>query len=490
MSNSRTISRVGNLGNPGDTTKALWYQGESVTVEVFARFANRAYQWPAAATTRLTVWAEGAPETLYVDKAGTVSNDKAEASLTPAESNLAAGDYRWQLAIYDSTTFMGVAAAGELVVETAPQTGLPMVTPVPVWPTDLADMDDVAIGDQTNGQVLAWNSTTEKWEPSSAGAGTITGVTVSGIATGGGSSGSVNVGVSESDVVTAIAGKTIQPGGVFKAGALAVSSSDGNLSLMAGGGTSGVSVLANGNVTITGLNNSVTITGGSGGSGTVSIVGSVTASGTVTGTATPAAALSGFSIASSQLSGALPAISGASLTSLNADNIASGTVADARLSTAARVRAITGGAWVGPKVTETPGWALKSYATSSLFAIVPGFVAGATQAAATATSTVILPDDATAFKTNDALEISLIGDSTNSAAVKFTVSIYCAGSATPLHTLADQVLGSTSAPSIVTIAASSLGTITAGALYTVEVVASVTTSGLYFVAPPRWQVVV
>lgn len=177
------------------------------------------------------------------------------------------------------------------------------------------------------------------------------------------------------------------------------------------------------------------------------------------------------------------------IAALSASALTTGTVPDTRLSSAARTIAFHAGMWEGPTVSQTPGWAPKSYAVAGLNAVVAGPVGSATQAAGTFASIFQVPSDATAWRTNKAISLSFIGDSTTSTAVKYRLRVYVAGNNTALHDVADQVLASTSTITTVDIAASSLGTCTADAVYTIVVDASVTTSGFYFVGQPRVQVI-
>lgn len=170
-------------------------------------------------------------------------------------------------------------------------------------------------------------------------------------------------------------------------------------------------------------------------------------------------------------------------------NANAGTLADARLSTSARTIAFHAGTWEGPTVSQTPGWAPKSYAVAGLNAVVPGPVGSATQAAGTFASIFQMPSDATAWRTLKAISLSFIGDSTTSTAVKYRLRVYRAGNNTALYDVADQVLTATDTVTTVDVAASSLGTCTADAVYTIVVDASVTASGFYFVGQPRVQVI-
>ena len=146
--------------------------------------------------------------------------------------------------------------------------------------------------------------------------------------------------------------------------------------------------------------------------------------------------------------------------------------------------------WVGPKVTETPGWVTKSYATTGLFAQVEGFVAGATQATGTMDSCFITPSNASAFHGTEAIVLSMIGDSVTSTAVKYRLYVYKNGSTTPVYDSgATQVLASTTSPTTITLAASVLGTYSNSTIYTIRIEAGVTTSGLYVIGLPKVQVV-
>ena len=174
---------------------------------------------------------------------------------------------------------------------------------------------------------------------------------------------------------------------------------------------------------------------------------------------------------------------------LSASDVSTGTLVDARLSTAARTLAFSASAWEGPKVTETPGWSPKAYAVAGLNGVVAGPVGSATQAAGQFTSIFQLPSDATAWRSAKAISLSFIGDSTTSTAVKYRLRVFIASNNTALYDVADQVLTSTSVVTTVDIAGSSLATFTADAIYTIVVDASVTTSGFYFVGQPRVQVI-
>ena len=146
--------------------------------------------------------------------------------------------------------------------------------------------------------------------------------------------------------------------------------------------------------------------------------------------------------------------------------------------------------WIGPKVTETPGWTTKSYATTGLFAQVEGLVGSATQATGTIDSTFVTPSNATAFHTTEAIVLKIIGDSTTSTSVKYRLYVYKEGSTTPVYDSgATQVVASTTAPTTITLAASDLGVFANDTLYTIRIEAGVTTNGLYVIGLPRVQVV-
>lgn len=146
--------------------------------------------------------------------------------------------------------------------------------------------------------------------------------------------------------------------------------------------------------------------------------------------------------------------------------------------------------WVGPKVTETPGWVTKSYATTGLFAQVEGLVGNATQATGSIDSVFITPSNATAFHTTEAIVLKFIGDSVTSTAVKYRLYVYKEGSTTAVYDSgATQVVASTTAPTTITLAASQLGTYANSTIYTIRIEASVTTSGFYVIGLPAVQVV-
>lgn len=113
--NARTISRVSDMLEGSEVEPIVWYQGESVTLDVFAKRGNERVVWPSTASSVLRVWLGSAPSTLYVNKTNDVyaaSTGQTRNTLTPAQSNLATNDYKFSVAVYDSSTFMGIAAEG------------------------------------------------------------------------------------------------------------------------------------------------------------------------------------------------------------------------------------------------------------------------------------------------------------------------------------------------------------------------------------------
>jgi hypothetical protein len=92
--------------------------------------------------------------------------------------------------------------------------------------------------------------------------------------------------------------------------------------------TGGLTITAGG-LTVT--DGGVTVTGNSTITGTLGGLTDVTASGTITAATFAGSAASLTALPAAEITGTLPAISGANLTSLNASNISSGTLASARL---------------------------------------------------------------------------------------------------------------------------------------------------------------
>jgi hypothetical protein len=160
--------------------------------------------------------------------------------------------------------------------------------------------------------------------------------------------------------------------------------------------------------------------------------------------------------------------------------IVDGTIVGADMADAVRTVTVPVGPWRGPRDTEIPGWAYKSYATTNTTTrIVEGMVnLFATQYTATLDAQFTVPAEATAWKTTGAIVLKFLGDSTNSAQVKYRAYVYRDGTSAAIYdSTANQTLSSTSGITTLSIPASSLGTISPGTTYTIRVEPSVIFSG-------------
>jgi hypothetical protein len=339
---------------------------------------------------------------------------------------------------------------------------------------DVADLSDVDTTGRSAGEVVSWNGTNYVHEAQGGhDPATVTGgiLTISG----------QQIGLSTNDVVLAIVGQTVT-GKDFVAteslksplltseelSGLTISTTDGDIYITSQAGA--------GNIIFSGTLSGI-------GSGLTNIA-STNLVGTILAARLPQ--FTGGDVTTASAGSASLTIGNSTVTSAK---IVDGTIVGADLADAQRTIAFHAGTWEGPTVSQTPGWAPKSYAVAGLNAVVAGPVGSATQAAGTFASIFQVPSDATAWRTNKAISISFIGDSTTSTAVKYRLRVYVAGNNTALYDVSDQVLASTSTITTVDIAASSLGSCTADAVYTIVVDASVTTSGMYFVGTPRVQVI-
>jgi len=148
-----------------EVSRVEFYAAENLIWTVKISEGNIPLAMPAGAYAKLTAWVDGTEETLYIEKSGTAltsSSDELTVELTPAEANLAAGSYLFQIQVYGSDdTLMRVAASGKLTVRHSPVAeDVTYVGTSPAYPQSLPDLDDVAdTVTPTAGKLLVGNGT-------------------------------------------------------------------------------------------------------------------------------------------------------------------------------------------------------------------------------------------------------------------------------------------------------------------------------------------
>lgn len=194
----------------------------------------------------------------------------------------------------------------------------------------------------------------------------------------------------------------------------------------------------------------------------------------------PAARLPQFSGGDVTSSGAGSAALTIGNSTVTSAKIVDGTIVGADLADAVRTVTVPVGAWKGPRDTEIPGWAYKSYATTNTATRLCAGIVNyfATQYTATIDAEFTVPAEATAWKTTGAIVLKFLGDSTNSAQVKYRAYVYRDGTSAAVYdSTANQTLASTTGITTLSIPASSLGTISPGTTYTIRLEPSVIYSG-------------
>jgi len=255
---------------------------------------------------------------------------------------------------------------------------------------------DVTITNATDGQGLSWNASAGRWVNTNAGAGDITGINLTGnILTGGGSSGEITIGLSTNAVVAAVhppASITNEPGGpllftwtppgqdfTFMWGNLIDSLDDLYLS-----STNGVTI----------ADGAIILEDG----GSLNFQG-------------PNPGESSFVF-----------WNGANLIYQDEDDnehviIHSGNLPDITLS-------IPAGSFTGPLKTDTVGWDWLQVDTAGSTFMAQGFkTSSATQAAGTASATIMVPPSSTGWTTTGCLRIVLIAESVTTTNCKFDVTV-------------------------------------------------------------------
>lgn len=122
--NIREINRTANVYEDSAVDDVSFYSGEYVTFVARMVRGNTTVSIPSDAVPVWKAWVDGTPETLYINVTGTVVNGQAVVKLTPAQSNITAGDYEFQIGVTDSAgNRFGIAAQGNLEIMFASPSG-------------------------------------------------------------------------------------------------------------------------------------------------------------------------------------------------------------------------------------------------------------------------------------------------------------------------------------------------------------------------------
>lgn len=122
--NIREINRTANVYEDSAVDDVSFYSGEYVTFVARMVRGNTTVSIPSDAVPVWKAWVDGTPETLYINATGTVVNGQAVVKLTPAQSNITAGDYEFQIGVTDAAgNRFGIAAQGNLEIMFASPSG-------------------------------------------------------------------------------------------------------------------------------------------------------------------------------------------------------------------------------------------------------------------------------------------------------------------------------------------------------------------------------
>jgi len=120
----REINRTANVYEDSQVEDVTFYSGESVSFVGRMVRGNTTVTIPSDAVPVWKAWVDGTPGTLYINVTGTVVNGKAVVNLTPAQSNITAGDYKFQVGVTDAAgNRFGVGFEGDLTIKFASPSG-------------------------------------------------------------------------------------------------------------------------------------------------------------------------------------------------------------------------------------------------------------------------------------------------------------------------------------------------------------------------------
>ena len=151
--NVRNFVAVNDVSLGGDQHEdVVFFQTESVRYDIYIRRGPARVSIPSTSEPVWRAWNATNVSELFIDVTGTVQNAGSghiRVELTPAQSNLATGEYESVVQLWDTTNYMGTVARSKLDVEWSPNSAnYTIVSPGPVYRLSTEDHTHASTGTQ------------------------------------------------------------------------------------------------------------------------------------------------------------------------------------------------------------------------------------------------------------------------------------------------------------------------------------------------------